>query len=209
MTLYVDFPSHRRTAFTRVELAAILAICFLIAAPLFISASSRAKARSQRIDCARNLQALGLVFKTWALDHGDQFPMSFRNKLTPAPPAFEFFQVLSNEIAKPNILICPADVRRPAQNLSDGFSNLNLSYFVGLDATDSNPQMFLFGDRNLSDGPLPATRILILNTNYPLGWTREMHFPQGNIGLADGSVQQFSTARLKKASVNGGRLAMP
>jgi hypothetical protein len=186
----------------------VLAICFLVAAPLFISASSRAKARSQRIDCARNLQTLGLVFKTWALDHGDRFPMSFSNNLTPTPRAFECFQVLSNEVAEPNILICPADVRRPAQNLSDGFSNLNLSYFVGLDATDTNPQMLLFGDRNLTNGPLPPNRILTLRTNFPVSWTQEMHRYQGNIGLADGSVQQFSNPSLK-AGLSSGRLAMP
>jgi hypothetical protein len=41
-----------------------------------------------------------------------------------------------------------------------------------------------------------------LNTNYPAGWTRGMHFPQGNIVLSDGSVQQFSITRLKTALSN-------
>ena len=122
--------------------------------------------------------------------------------------AFRYFQVISNEIATPNVLICPADTRQPAANIARGFSRSNLSYFLGLDARDTNPQMFLTGDRNLTNGPLPSNRILVLNKNCPVGWTAEMHHYQGNIGLADGSVQQFSGGRLSEA-LGTNRLAMP
>jgi hypothetical protein len=108
------------------------------------------------------------------------------------------------------VLICPADTRQPAANLSNALSNSNLSYFLGLDAADTNPQMFLMGDRNLTNGPLPSNRILLLNTNLPIGWTGEMHRFQGNIGLADGSVQQFSNGRLSEAAGSSPqRLAFP
>ena len=91
-----------------------------------------------------------------------------------------------------------------------GLSNSNLSYFIGLDAQDTNPQMFLIGDRNLTNGPLPPNRILTLNTNFPVGWTRELHRYRGNIGLADGSVQQFSGSALSTACQSStNRLAFP
>ena len=46
-----------------------------------------------------------------------------------------------------------------------------------------------WGDRNLTNG-LPITEgILLLVPNRPIGWTQGLHYPQGNIALADGSVQ--------------------
>ena len=122
------------------------------------------------------------------------------------------FQAMSNLLADPKVLVCPSDIWLPAANLGSGLSNTNLSYFLGLDVQDTNPQMVLTGDRNLTNGPLPPDRILVLNTNFPLGWTREMHHYQGNIGLADGSVQQYSNSRLTEALRNASftnRLAMP
>lgn len=122
------------------------------------------------------------------------------------------FQAMSNLLADPKVLVCPSDVRVPAAYLAGNLSNTNLSYFLGLDARDTNPQMFLTGDRNLTNGPLPPNRILVLNTNFPLGWTREMHHYRGNIGLADGSVQQYSNIRLTDALRDESftnRLAMP
>ena len=126
--------------------------------------------------------------------------------------AYSYFQVLSNEFSNPKSLICPADVRQPAHDLFRGFSNSNVSYFLGLDAVGTNPQMFLAGDRNFTNGPVPPDHILTLSSNYPVGWTRELHHYQGNIGLADGSVQQYSGRRLEEAIARGiirERLAMP
>jgi prepilin-type processing-associated H-X9-DG protein len=125
---------------------------------------------------------------------------------------FRHFQTMSNEFANPKVLICPSAVRVPAKDLFTGFSNTNISYFVGIDARDSNPQMFLSGDRNLTNGPLTSNRILVITPNSPAGWTHEMHSFQGNIGLADGSVQQYSTARLAEGLRNSeatNRLAIP
>jgi hypothetical protein len=203
-------------AFTRLELTMVLFVCVLLAVPVFLSAIHPIKERAQRINCANNLKALGLEYKTWALEHGDSFPMALAadqgGSLEHAEDGevFRHFQVLSNELADSRFLICPADFRQPAIGFPGGLSNTNLSYFVGLDASDTNPQMLLFGDRNLTNGPLPPNRILVLKT--PVGWTSEMHRFQGNIGLADGSVQQFSSTSLRTALRNTSvtnRLAIP
>ena len=119
---------------------------------------------------------------------------------------------MSNELATPKILVCPADAARSAAKDFATLNNTNISYFVGLDAKDSTPDMLLAGDRNLTNG-LPVTNhVLFLATNIAAGWTHGLHSPSGNIGLADGSVMQVSTPYLRKVMTNAGaqnRLLMP
>jgi len=82
-----------------------------------------------------------------------------------------------------------------------------------LDSTDTNPAIFLCGYLNITNGLPLRGRIQDLPTNRPVGWTHQIHVNQGNIGLADGSVQAFTTPRLRQALASTGmptnRLAMP
>ena len=97
-------------------------------------------------------------------------------------------------------------------------NDLNTSYFVGVDAVDIYPSMLLAGDHNLgSDGNLVPGRgfvtatLLIYNPDFKVslgtnfvvnagvGWLDTMHSKQGNVGLVDGSVQQFSRSALQLA----------
>jgi prepilin-type processing-associated H-X9-DG protein len=124
------------------------------------------------------------------------------------------FQVMSNELNTPFVLRCPADRERTARTaFGPNLSNTNISYFVGLDANDTMPQVFLAGDRNLIGGTMLSNRILLLTTNDAVHWGTDLHKNQGNIALADGSVQTFNTSRLHDALANTGvptnRLAMP
>jgi len=98
----------------------------------------------------------------------------------------------------------------PAKDFGPRFSNTNLSYFVNLDVDERYPDLFLYGDRNLTNGLPLLQGILVLMPNRPVGWTSELHNRQGNIVLADGSVSGFSSFRLS-ASVVGitNRLAIP
>ena len=194
-------------AFTLRELLIIVSMAALLVA-IFVSGLARSTQRSRRIQCTRNLSQIGLALKSWALDNGDLFPT---NALVINGDVFRYFQALSNQLSTPQLLICPADNRTPATNFGS-LSNTNLSYFVGLEATDTEPQMVLSGDRNITNGPLPPNRIMTITSNSVVGWTRQIHQLQGNIGLADGSVQQFSTSHLREAlsGISGtNRLAMP
>ena len=107
----------------------------------------------------------------------------------------------------------PFPSRQPRRNFGPNLSNTNISYFVGLDANDTMPQMFLAGDRNIVDGTLLPNRILLLTTNDAVSWGKDLHKQQGNVALADGSVQGFSSSRLQAALMNTGsltnRLAIP
>ena len=95
------------------------------------------------------------------------------------------------------------------------FTDAEVSYFVGLDAVDMMPQMFLVGDCNFQIGGKAVTGgIINLGTNSAVGWTKRRHRgPEGNVALADGSVQSFNSLRLREALANSGdatnRLAIP
>ena len=137
------------------------------------------------------------------------------------------FQVMSNELSTPKILICPQDTKAIlAANFGEGFNNRNISYFVGLDADENKPQMFLSGDDNLAIGGIPVkSGVLELSTNTPVTWTSLRHVAYnshfwtaarhkfvGNIGMADGSAQQFTIDGLQKALQQAGttnRLLIP
>jgi prepilin-type processing-associated H-X9-DG protein len=167
-----------------------------------------------------NLKQIGVSFITWAGDHGDKFPMqvSVTNggsmEFVGTSETFRHFQVMSNELGTPRILFCPVDTKRNfATNFMSDFKNSRISYFVGVDATQTNITMFLSGDRNITNGSAIIRGLLELTTNRPAGWTSELHSRAGNVGLADGSVQPVTIYGLQSLMWEPGaatnRLAMP
>lgn len=117
---------------------------------------------------------------------------------------FLHFRAMSNELHSPKVLRCPSDNARPARSFGVAFSNENVSYFVGVDARDTNPNMLLSGDRNVTDGMPPTNNIIVLTTNRPANWTRAIHNRCGNVTLADGSVHRYNTADLTNAVAHTG-----
>jgi prepilin-type processing-associated H-X9-DG protein len=207
------------TAFTMVELLAITAVIAFIV--LFVlSALSAARQLSLRIQCASNLKSVGLAFRIWEGDNNDNFPMQcYTNGLgepsyTDSANMFRYFQVMSNELNNPVLLICVADGKRSvAANWTNDFNGSHISYFVGLEAKDTLPQCFLTGDANITNGSKIPNGLLTLTTNLPPSWTKKLHNGAGNIVLADGSVQQLSTDELRIALQKTGmvtnRLLLP
>jgi len=253
----------QNAAFTLIELLVVIAIIAILAAML-LPALAAAKRKAQRINCVNNLKEVGLAFRVWEGDNGDQYPMSVPTSnggaqsmvnsatttTTLTGGSFIYaFLVMSNELSTPKILLCTSDTTHTvaatnfAPQISAGFTGLSsspvtsisvngaytpvqfVSYFLCGDAAEPYPQMILTGDRNIgtTGGNVSGAAALKINgTNSisytasggsqvtaPLwGWTaNDMHQKVGNLGIADGSVQQVTCSGLQTSlqnATNGG-----
>jgi prepilin-type processing-associated H-X9-DG protein len=200
--------NSKTCGFTLVMLLVVVAVIAILAAML-LPALAKAKTKATQINCVNNLKQCGLAFRIWEGDNGDKMPMDVpvakggTKECDTGAETFRHFQVMSNELSTPKILACPADTRTAADNFTR-LKNQNVSYFVGLEANDMNPQMFLDGDRNITGESEPQNGILKFVPGGPASWTTAIHNNQGNVGLADGSVQQYTTAALRNALKNSG-----
>ena len=145
----------------------------------------------------------------------------------------KMFLCMSNELSTPKILFCPAEYESSYRTAASSFGNppglagannvlytndLQISYFIGVDAQETSPQMFLTGDHNVGGDANPPTKaycymstptattgtpFVWLGTNFSVNmgpaFTAQQHDKQGNVGLADGSVECFSRSQLQDA----------
>ncbi len=135
------------------------------------------------------------------------------------------YAIMANEFGRSNAywpvdfpkgLVCPSDERKPASTFSNFISNINLSYFAVVSAEVFYPQSLLSGDRNLGGGTKPEHDYgfspesgkgndVAIQTNSksgPVCWSQEIHSlntnGEGNILLADGGVEQSTSARFRQ-----------
>jgi prepilin-type N-terminal cleavage/methylation domain-containing protein len=146
------------------------------------------------------------------------------------------FAVMSNELNTPKILACPAEYdsgRTVATTFASSIppgqtgvafnSRSNVSFFIGVDADETQPQMFLYGDHAMgSTGASAATTTASTSgwqgiyapntslgtaTNGAAAWMdNSQHGKLGNVALSDGSVQNFSINKLREGLKNTGDL---
>ncbi|HZL42119.1 MAG TPA: prepilin-type N-terminal cleavage/methylation domain-containing protein [Verrucomicrobiae bacterium] len=157
----------------------------------------------------------------------------------PCLGVFSIFFVMSNELSTPKILFCPSEYDNQ-RSQATSFLGLspnntpvpgtiyyknwkNVSYFIGVDADDNYPQMFLTGDHNLGymnknvnpiaghlfgDG-LPATAAIGTNYDQPptavadltmwVGWGDNQHSKLGNVAFTDSHVETLNGSALQDA----------
>jgi type II secretory pathway pseudopilin PulG len=225
------FSNQRNHALTLVEVLVVIAVLVLIAA-MFLPALANPRRRYSRINCVNNLGEIGVAYRVWAGDNNDKYPMavSVANggamELVATGNVVQAFLVISNELSTPRLLICPQDKEHTmAPNFGAGFTSKNISYFIGLDTDKTNQQIFLSGDDNLTvDDVAVKSGLVQIPANSNVAWTSGRHvsykehfwtptYAIGNIGLADGSVQQDTTVRLQTALQQTGlatnRFAIP
>jgi hypothetical protein len=211
-------------AFNSLELYVIIAVLgFLVVEFLAAGASRPARCKCTKINCVNNLKQVALAMQIWAGDNSDFYPAQVSTNLHGTKEffggenMFRHFQVMSNELNTPKVLICPADHRTAASNFLNDFSNDHLSYFLGADCQESHPYMLLSGDRNLTNGRPPVNGTMELTQGQPVQWTRGLHsfgtserffkvFNKqvygGNIATVDDSVFQFTSLQLRQFLTN-------
>jgi len=187
--------------FTLVELLLVIAIIGLLAA-LLLPVLSRARGRADQVYCLNNLRQIGLSYRLWSGDHGGELPMQLSvtnggtQEYLRTPAVFRHVQVLSNILAQPKILTCPADAREPAPDWP-AMQNHHLSYLLGIEARLDQPLSLLAADRNISSVTLPdGTPVLV---NASARWTETQHRWRGNVLLCDGSAHITDDEQLRDA----------
>lgn len=233
--MYARSECRTNQGLTRLDVVVVIGILGILAVILLgvLPALGKARALAKQINCVNNLKNVGLSLRIFATDHGERWPWQVPDREGGSmsfPPVREgpwrHFVTLSNELSTPGLLWCPMDRERqpagtfwanptnPATTVFSG--NGQVSYFLGLSATDRNPSGnqaddIVAGDRNLTvDGQSIATGDARIHGGNLLGFqATSLHRGIGQLLKGDGTVWQQRNLQLGPPSSVTNRLLVP
>jgi hypothetical protein len=192
-----------RAGLTQIEVIILIGVIMALVLWALSGTPAPSRAKAGRIKCVNNLKRIGLAFRVFSTDHGDRFPAEILLSNGVEMASIDIVKVLgalTNELGDPKILVCPEDKTRTVAASLTNITGRNVSYFLSLSARETEPQVFLGGDRNIAtNGVAVGAGLFPLTTNSAVSWTKEIHVNQGDIVMGDGSVQQMSANRLMQA----------
>jgi hypothetical protein len=144
------------------------------------------KRQVQKITCINNLKQVGVAFRLWAGDHDDQYPWNVSTNQGGtreftiagkdgfiADPSIQF-QVMSNELRSPMILMCPED---RSKKIAPSFTNLNIGNItyrlrmITNSVTDSREVLAVCpveGNTLFCDGTVASELVADSDGKYPM-----------------------------------------
>lgn len=218
------FPTQAKAAFTRSELAAVLAALVLLGT-LAIPLLAGNRDQSLQTVCLNNLRQVGAALNSWAGSHQSRYPArvpASQGGLQGAASGLQnnvWFQFLwiSNELVTPSLLVCPEDARAKVARdwsahpqtgmLNPSFRDNAVSYTLGLDAFPAYPLSVLSTDGHLvtngtstgcSSGIMTALGVDVPPAPGKDLWTPSLHGGSGQVVLADGRAIPTTSASLRR-----------
>ena len=191
MKIYRSTGRQAFTVFEGLVIGCILLLLLVVFLPLLAPRHHRTM-----VWCVNNLKEVGIAFRIWEGDNNDKYPMAVSvaqggaQEMMATGNVAACFQVMSNELATPKILVCPEDSgHEAATDFNSNFTRANISYFIGVDAVESDPQAVMAGDANLVlNGHAVPPGVIYLRANA-VTWSKSRHAGAGFVLIADGSVQ--------------------
>lgn len=118
---------------------------------------NRDERKFQQITCVNNLKQIGLSLRIWAGDHNDQYPFNTSTNTGGSMElcavgedgfdsnAYLHFQVMSNELSTPLILICPQDTTKKIAADFGSLQSSNVTYLLrsGTNLIEGKPHEIL------------------------------------------------------------------
>jgi prepilin-type processing-associated H-X9-DG protein len=191
-------------AFTLVEVLVVIitiALLIFIVLPIF---TVRSHGGRGDIVCRSNLKQVGLAMRMFSNEHDGRFPWAASKSeggsmdYVKSTEIFRHFLSVTNELGSARILTCPYDLVRLKASDWNAFTNNNLSYFAGLDATEDKANSILSGDRTLSLDGTNALGVIAIRTNTTLRIAGSFHEGGVNLAFGDGSAQQVTEKQVRR-----------
>jgi hypothetical protein len=135
-----------------------------------------AKQKAATIQCVNNLKQIDLAARVWYYDNEYQFPQGFT--------------VFTNELTSPALLVCPADISRPAPTNWNNFDWAHIGY-QWFPSADWDDPYSTYCQCRIHDSALWGGGVALYTGRYRSGWPAITAGPLEQ-GVTPGSDVQFA-----------------